>query len=151
MPNNHIDRIISLAGLHHIEDRLPIYHEAKRVLNKNGLLCIADVAEGSDADRFLNIFVDENSTEGHKGLFINKADIQSIEAADFTIVKSEIIEYVWRYTSVNNMIDYVKKMFGINQCSDAAVLKGIEHFIGYNTIDGQVHMNWSLQFIQAKA
>ena len=146
-----IDRIISLAGLHHIEDRRPFYKEAKRVLSNDGLLCIADVAEGAGADRFLNIFVEENSSEGHKGLFINQSDIQQIENSGFTVNKSEIIDYFWYYDSVEDMVDYTKKMFGINQYSDVNVLKGIEEYLGYKVVDGKVQMNWSLYFIQAKA
>jgi len=146
-----IDRIISLAGLHHIEDRMPFYREAKRVLSNDGLLCIADVLEGTGADRFLNMFVDENSSEGHKGLFINQSDIQQIENAGFIVNKSEIVDYFWCFDNVENMVDYSKKMFGVNQCSDENILKGIEKYLGYKVVGGEVQMNWSLYFIQAKA
>jgi len=146
-----IDRIISLAGLHHIEDRTPFFREAKRVVKNDGMLCIADVAEGSGPDRFLNVFVEENSSEGHKGLFINQRDIEHIENAGFIVKRSEIINYYWAYDSIEDMVDYTKKMFGINQCADSKILKGIETYLGYKIQDGKVMMNWSLHFIQARS
>ncbi len=146
-----IDRIVSLAGLHHIEDRQPFYREANRVLKHDGMLCIADVAEGSDSDRFLNVFVEENSTEGHKGLFINQRDIQLIENSGFEVNKSEVVEYSWRYGSIEDMVDYTGKLFGINQCTNTDILSGIEKYLGYRILDDQVVMNWSLCFIQAKS
>ena len=114
-------------------------------------MCIADVAEGSGSDHFLNIFVEENSSEGHNGLFINQSDIQHIESSGFIVNKSEVIDYFWNYDSIEGMIDYTKKMFGINQCSDMNILKNIEKYLGYKVVDGKIQMNWSLYFIQAKA
>lgn len=42
-----VDRVLSLAGLHHETDRLPLYREAARLLRPGGLLLIAEVAQGS--------------------------------------------------------------------------------------------------------
>lgn len=147
---NVTDRIISLSGLHHIEHRAPFYKEAYRVIAPGGLLCIADVAEGSDTDRFLNVFVDQNGSEGHEGLFINQKDIELIESAGFVINQSEEIHYHWNYESVSHMVDFTKKMFGIDQCSDNDILEGIQTYLGYELVNDQVKMPWSLRFIQAE-
>ncbi len=148
--DNFIDRIISLAGLHHIKNRLPFYNEAYRVIKPSGLLCIADVAVNLNTDHFLNGFVDKNGSEGHKGLFINSHDIYQIKSAGFVINKIEVIHYFWYFENIEHMTDFIKKMFGIDQCSDAEILKGIQQHLGYEISNGQVKMAWSLQFIQAK-
>lgn len=146
-----IDRILSMAGLHHIEERATTYKEAKRVLKPSGLLCIADVAKGSGPDGFLNSFVHNNSTDGHEGLFLTEQDIDLLQEQGFTINLSEHVHYAWTFDSIEKMIDYTKKMFGINQCSDQKVLEGISEHLRYRKANDQVHMNWSLQFIQAQA
>ncbi len=147
--DNTADRIISLSGLHHIKNRVPFYNEAYRIICPGGLLCIADVATDSDTGRFLNTFVNQHGSEGHEGLFISNHDIAQIKLAGFTINQSEVIHYHWHYESIENMIDFTKKMFGIDQCTDADILKGIQQYLGYEVINNRIQMAWSLQFIQA--
>jgi len=150
LEDNSIDRIISISGLHHmlVKDRCEFYHEALRVLKPNGKACIADVAENTNTANFLNIFVDENNSEGHKGIFLTEKDVDHIKTTGFDVRESDIVNYHWRYDNIELMIDFTRKMFGIDQCSDDMILQGIEKYLGYETAEGQILMNWSLQFIQ---
>lgn len=149
-PDHSVDRVLSLSGLHHIEQRAPFYQEAWRLLKPNGLLCIGDVAKGSNADRFLNDFVDQNGSQGHVGLFLNNEDIQLIESTGFKVNSSVHQRYHWRFSDIAQMVWFVKKLFGIDKCNDSKVLQGIEEHLGFDTFNNKILMEWSLQYIQAK-
>ena len=142
-----LDTIISLAGLHHADNKLQIFKEMYRVLKKNGRLCIADVREGSSVDDFLNIFVDRYNASGHEGVFVNKDFYKQIEMAGFEIILKKPICYSWDFSSKEAMAKYCKLLFGIDMANVDEVLDGIEQYLGYEEVDNRCHLNWELQFI----
>jgi cyclopropane fatty-acyl-phospholipid synthase-like methyltransferase len=72
LPSDHLDRIISLAGVHHFENQPAFYREAHRLLKLNGLFILADVQENTPVARFLNDFVHRHNSQGHRGQFLNR-------------------------------------------------------------------------------
>ncbi|MDG1390353.1 MAG: methyltransferase domain-containing protein [Halioglobus sp.] len=71
------DAIGSLAGLHHIANRSPVFSEWSRQLKAGGELAVADVALGSVTGDFLNGFVDCHTPQGHDGIFLQRANSPS--------------------------------------------------------------------------
>lgn len=147
--SNSIDRIISLAGLHHVEGKINFYKEAYRLLKPKGIFCIADALEDSKVAKFLNIFVDEYNSMGHKGNFFTEQTKKELESINFQVVHNASISYYWCFDSVASMVDYCQLLFGIDKANYNQILGGIEKYLGYYLEDDKCHMNWELYFIKS--
>ncbi len=150
LPSSSVDKIISLAGLHHTKDLKPFYKEACRILNTNGLFCIADVVAGSGVADFLNGFVHEYSSMGHQGYFLSKKTRIDLEDSGFQVTYESPVQYFWKFTGMEDMIRCCKLMFGIDQANNEQILEGISKYLGYQKIDASYCMNWSLLFIRTQ-
>jgi cyclopropane fatty-acyl-phospholipid synthase-like methyltransferase len=143
-----IDRVISLAGSHHLPSKPTFYQEVHRLLRQNGIFCLADVREGSGVAEFLNIFVDQYNSMGHQGEFLNQTTQAELEAVGFQVTDAEPIQYYWRFSHVDHMIRYCKLLFGVDQATDAQILDGITTYLGYSDTAQGCLMNWELYFFQ---
>ena len=145
-----IDAVMSLAGMHHIEEKGSAYREIHRVLKPSGRLVIGDVDEGSAVGRFLNEFVHENSLMGHVGLFLNDQTPLELKAAGFQVVGSESKHFEWCFPSAEVMALYCQRLFGIDRISQREVLSGIEKFLGFEADNSGCRLPWELRFVEAK-
>lgn len=143
------DRIISLAGLHHVSERSGVYREFARLLRPSGLLALADVAEGSATAAFLNEFVDRHCPMGHRGVFLGAELAPDLEAAGFEILADRTVDLHWRFGTRDDMADFCRLLFGL-EIDRAAALAGIRDYVGYEEGDGQVLMSWALRFVRAR-
>ena len=144
-----VARAISLAGAHHLEDRPAFYREVERILQGQGIFALADVEAGSGVDTFLNTFVDQHNSMGHKGDFLGGDTARELEAAGLEVSKYEPIDYYWRFEQRDQMVDFCRLLFWIDQATDEQVLKAIEDHLGYEESAGQCCMRWGLYFFQA--
>lgn len=145
----YVDKIVSLAGLHHIEDLKPFYSEAHRILNDQGVFCLADVRKASGVAGFLNEFVHEHSSLGHQGVFLDESTHDDLESVGFNVIYSAPIRYHWEFTDSAAMTRCCKLMFGIDRASDTVILQSIDRYLGYRQGEDYCEMNWELQFIKA--
>ncbi len=144
------DKVYSLAGTHHLEDKRPLFAEVHRVLKTDGDFVYADVKTGSREDDFLNIFVDRYNSMGHKGIFINEATIAAMERFGLKVQTAEYLDFTWNFASEADMIDFVKNLFGLDlAANDDEILRGIDSYLGYHQEDGKVYMNWGLYYLHA--
>lgn len=149
LPDSCAERIISLAGLHHIEQRLDLYREMFRMVKPGGYFCMADAFTDSNVASFLNVFVNQYSSMGHRGEFLNEEDIFFLKKAGFKIIYDQIHKYTWNFKDVESMADYCQKLFGMNLADLDTIKNGIQEFIGYKLDNGLCQMNWELLFIKA--
>lgn len=149
LENAVLDRVLSLAGLHHVDQQSSFYCEAHRILKDDGILVLADVWAGSGVDRFLNGFVDQHSSMGHKGDFLTEKTLKELEASGFRILSNQKQAYTWQFSSAEAMAQYCKKLFGINQAELSTILQGIEINLGYEVTEAGCFMNWELYFVKA--
>ncbi|HEY9648986.1 MAG TPA: methyltransferase domain-containing protein [Chroococcidiopsis sp.] len=144
-----VDRVISLAGSHHLPSKPAFYREAHRLLSEKGIFCLADVRAGSGVADFLNIFVDRHNSMGHNGDFLTSATQQELEAAGFQVVGAAPICYHWHFESVDAMTRFCTLLFGLDQADPAQVLDGITTYLGYTESPQGCLMNWELYFFKA--
>jgi len=151
LPSDSVDRVISVAGLHHVADKTRVFREIRRCLKPGGRLVIADAAEGSPVGRFLNEFVDAHSDEGHAGILLNAGTLLELQACDCHVTFSDRVAYPWRFPTREAMIEYCQLLFGITKASPQAIHDGLESYLGFAQRDGQWELNWELMFVVAEA
>lgn len=143
-----VDRVASLAGLHHVMDKYSFFQEIHRILKTEGIFCIADAYHNSNVAKFLNIFVDQNNSMGHKGIFLDNNTRRELEAANFQICYDAPQQYCWEFNSTREMAEYCKLLFGIDRANQAEVVDGIKDYLGYLENSEKCLMNWELHFIK---
>jgi len=146
------DAVLSLAGLHHVEDLPAVLSEIKRITRPGGTVAIADVAAGSPEDRFLDGFVNDHSSMGHSGRFVTRDTPAAIERAGMTINSYQHQRFAWRFENDQEMVGFCSLLFGIDQADPETVREAIETILGtQRETDGRVAMNWALTYIKAEA
>ncbi len=123
LPPASCDAICSLAGVHHLHDRDPVYAEWFRLLRPGGRVVLADVAEGTPVGGFLNGFVDRYNTQGHDGRFINAADESALRSAGFGQVAGVDVSYYWRFRDLDHAESFCKDLFGLDRVGAASALR----------------------------
>ena len=149
LPSRSLDRVVSLAGLHHVEDKLSFYQEAARILKPQGVLCIADVWRDSRVATFLDTFVHTHNSMGHTGLYIDDQIASALEPYGFHVVSKEVIPYHWTFETLQGMAEFCQLLFGMDRATPREVLDGIQHYLGYARIEQSYCLNWELLFCKA--
>lgn len=144
-----VDRVVSVAGLHHLESKLNVLVEMKRILRQDGRLCILEVPKGSIPASFLNKFVHEHSRMGHAGVFLDHHFREELAQAGFTLKTDVLRTYTWNFTDARQMVRYSQLMFGIDLATEDEILAGISRYLGYKCSTSGCHMNWELQLLYA--
>ncbi|MFZ0141277.1 MAG: methyltransferase domain-containing protein [Aeromicrobium sp.] len=147
-----VDRLGSLAGLHHIEDRVPVYLEWFRVLRPGGRVAVADVQEGTGTAGFLNEFVDAHTEGGHDGMFFRPDDWER-ELADvgFLDVDEQLVDVPWQFPDEDTMADFCRTLFAVTAASPEEVGQAIEKYLGLESDPhGGVQMRWWLRYAAAR-
>jgi len=147
--DNSVDVCINLAGSHHLEDKALFYAEAARILKPGGKLVLVDAEAGTGADRFLNKYVDQNNSMGHKGEFLTPQTAAEVAASGFEINRDEVVEFPWCFENKQDMGLFCKLLFGIDLVDRDTVMQAAEDILGFMPGPGQVNMAWSLRCIVA--
>jgi len=156
LENNSIDKILSLASLHHFNnnDREEFYKEIKRILkvNNNGIFILGDVLKNSKQDKFLNEFVNKYNSNGHQGIFFHENDKFLLEKCGFNVIEIEYPKYKWNFTSKDEMCDYCINLFGLDLIiSNEDVINGIKTYLDFyeNKDDGCCYFIWQLIYFKS--
>lgn len=152
LPDTCADRLVSLAGLHHIEERAPVYAELRRLIAPGGTGCIVDVQAGTSTAEFLNGPVDRYCPLVHRGLFLDDSDTRMLASAGWQVREDRLVDVAWRFASLAEMGGFCRLLFGLdNAPSDDAVVEAIIEGPGVSRNEHQVLMHWPLRFIAVTA
>lgn len=143
------DAALSIAGVHHQEDRLPLYREIHRVLKPGGRFVLADAHEESAVARFLDGIVGRYNSTGHQGTFLTAADSARLASCGFRVAQAERLAYHWWFATRTDMGDFCRLLFDMREISASAVADGIEQQLGVTGRDGEIGMRWELYTLTA--
>lgn len=146
-----MDVVISLAGVHHIEDKRALFSECLRVTKPGGMLALSDVAAHSDVALFLDQFVDAHNSTGHRGTYLDQRTLDELEESGWTVHTNESVRYHWCFEDHVGMADFCRKLFDLRNTSDVTIQKAIEKRLGIDKLpSGRLGMRWSLMTITAR-
>jgi len=135
------DAVVSLAGLHHVQDRRPIYREFRRLVRPGGRLGIIEVEPGSGPAAFLNGFVHTHSSMGHDGLFLSADDCEALREAGFPDVSVERVDTDWHFDSLEDVAAFTRDLFGIDQATHEQTLEALRDLVGLRGTTVAWHLN----------
>lgn len=149
LPLSHesVDRVGSLAGLHHLANKSTFFCEAWRVLKPGGRFVAGDVLDDTPVAAFLNGAVDRYTTTGHHGLFLKPGESRRLlEAAGFAAVNEEHCEYFWTFDSEAQMVRYCQSLFGLVRADEDEVYTALTDAFDIRSECGKVQLPWSLVY-----
>lgn len=145
-----IDVAVSIAGVHHIEDKRPLFADLRRAVKPGGRLVLSDVAAGSAVAHFLDGYVGDNNSTGHEGVFLSQYTLQELAEAGWSVESCEQVDYHWLFDDRDAMSAFCHGLFDIRHSNLEATLAVIEAGLGTDQLDdGRIGMRWSLMTIVA--
>jgi SAM-dependent methyltransferase len=138
--NGSVDLIISLANFHHVGRKERLFTDASMILNEDGYFIIADVHDGTPVQDFFDDVVKEYCITSHNFTFISTEDIQNLSGSvGMQVEKSEIKDTPWEFHSEEEMMIFVKHLFGLDISYRVLKDKVDQHFpIQNNTLPWQL-------------
>jgi len=142
-----VDKIGSLAGLHHLEQPQAFFDEARRVLKPGGVLAVADVLLPSDVAGWLNGPVDQLSETGHEGRFFPRGRfLEHLADAGFVQEEESQETFTWDFPDHTTMLAFCRDLFGLTRASPDAIERELLRSLPVSTDDDGVHLGWSLLY-----
>ena len=146
-PDHFAHVAISIAGVHHLEDKQPLFDELARTLLPGGRLVLADVHANSAVARFLDDFVGRHNSTGHQGRYLDATTPAQLGMAGFTVLRAERLRYCWWFIDHADMGAFCRLLFDMDGIGDAEVADAIGRHLGTVERDGRIGMNWELHCV----
>jgi len=144
------DRVISVAGVHHLQDKRGFYQEAFRCLAPGGALLLAEVAEESPVAAFLDGFVDAHNSEGHRGSYLNELTLDQLQQAGFAIDSVNDACYQWCFDDEQALVSFCSDQFGLQSLPHRRFVEEVSGYLPLQTGPRQqVKLPWELRHIRA--
>ncbi|MFI4975605.1 MAG: class I SAM-dependent methyltransferase [Caulobacterales bacterium] len=143
------DAAISIAGVHHLSEKAPLFAELARVVRPGGRLVLSDVHEGSRPARFLDGFVDRHNSTGHVGDYLGEHTLVELRKAGWTVISHERVAFHWRFNNPHDMAAFCYQMFDLRTSSPEETARTIEAQLGFDRDSGGVGMRWELYTVVA--
>ena len=150
MADESADRVISVAGVHHLADKRPFFSEIARCLAPGGVLLLAEVAEDSVIDRFLDGFVDKHNPLGHQGFYLNDQTVVDLRQAGLEVGSVTEQAYHWNFDSVEELRVFCSDQFGLRSLDRDQFVEELSEYLPLE-IDSRnrVKLPWVLRHIRA--
>ena len=140
-----VDRVLSIAGLHHVEDKCALFAEMRRILKPGGRIVVADVADDSVVRRFLDDFVGRYCETGHSGWYFGADTRAELLAAGLNIVNEKKLDYLWYAPDMQQLASFCRLLCGMVNADTSTIVDGIRNYLGTQETDEHAGLNWQLQ------
>lgn len=145
-----IDLAVSLAGVHHLEDKSPLFAELWRTVRPGGRLVLSDVAEGSYQAMFLDRAVGAYNATGHSGCYLTSATAVELEAQGWRVVSDERVTCDWQFENIQELGNFCHLLFGMRKTTPKVVQREVARHLGVIRLaGGGMSMPWALQTLVA--
>jgi len=144
-----VDAALSVAGVHHLDDKAPLFTELARVVRPDGRLVLADVHEASAVSRFLDGWVDRHNSTGHVGSYLGDHTIDELRRAGFDIVSAERVPFHWRFSTLDDMGEFAHRLFDLRSSTPSETARTIAAELGVDALPDGVGMRWELFMVAA--
>lgn len=140
------DLVVSLAAMHHINDKHGFINNCANALKSNGVLCIGDVLAGSGITAFLDDFAGKYNGTGHSGKYIKPELMCEIaQKLGLELIDCSEKDCPWVFPTEQAMLNFCQSLFGL--CVDQQQLKhALANYIGYSEINNNFHLQWKLLY-----
>jgi cyclopropane fatty-acyl-phospholipid synthase-like methyltransferase len=145
-----VDRIASLAGIHHIQHKQSFFSECARTLKTGGIFVIGDVLQDTAIAHFLNTEVNRYSNTGHRGYFLKPRELTArCEKAGLAVCEEVVENFIWDFPSETAMTEYCYLLFGMEKANPDEVNAAIHRHLRVTTENSSVQLHWSLVYAKA--
>ena len=154
--DNSFDLVLSLSGLHHLNDVPKFVHECLRILKKNSSFIFSDVKRDSPVDFFLNEFVNKYNSLGHNGVVFTENSFQGLAYFDvensfneFPLLQEKIIrtqynQYPFVFKDKSEMLCFFSFFFGVDKANENIIYDGIRDILGIKSTENGLEVDWGL-------
>jgi ubiquinone/menaquinone biosynthesis C-methylase UbiE len=147
LTSNCVDRVSSLAGIHHMPDKQLLFNEVARILKPNGLFVVADVQVDTSPARFLNDAVDRLTETGHEGLFLEAGELtRRLTDVGFINIREELVNYTWDFPSHEVLVQYCLDLFGMVRATKIQVDAELQQALKVIDKENSTHLEWCLVY-----
>ena len=144
------DGVACLAALHHAEDPEAVFRELLRVTAPGGRAALGDVAEDSEAARFLNGFVDRHTAPGHHGRFYTlRTLVGFLRRAGGISIHAESVRLSWTFDSPDDATLYCREHFGLERSTTDGEIRHALDDLGATGGAGRFHVPWTMLQVSA--
>lgn len=143
------DAALSIAGVHHLDDKLPLFAELARVVKPGGRLVLADVHQDSAVSRFLDGWVDRHNSTGHVGNYLGDHTLDDLRRSGWDIVSAERVGFHWCFANTVDLGQFCHSLFDLRTSTPQETATTIAAELGIDDVPGGVGMRWELYMVAA--
>jgi len=142
--DNSFDLVLSLSGLHHLDDVPKFVHECLRTLKENGSFVFSDVKRNSPVDFFLNEFVNKYNSLGHNGVFFTENSFNEFPLLQEKIIRTQYNQYPFVFKDKSEMLCFFSFFFGLDRADENIIYDGIRDILGIKSTEMGIEVDWGL-------
>lgn len=142
--DNSFDLVLSLSGMHHLNDVPKFVNECLRVLKENSSFIFSDVKKSTPVDIFLNEFVNQYNSLGHNGIFFTEDSFNEFPLLQQKIVRTQYNQYPFVFKDKTEMLSFFSYFFGLDKANENIIYDGIRDILGIKSTTNGLEVDWGL-------
>lgn len=146
IPSRSLDRIVSLATIHHVDQLDATFKQLARLLKPGGQMAIGDVVKGTRPAKYFNVLVDRHSSTGHKHEFLDRVQLNMLcRRYGFRLLSWRVSSVPWEFNGEKQAERFLCSLHDVDgDCTSFfwASKKYLKHYY----LRGKYFVDWQLFF-----